>query len=292
MKDWNVGIDVNIISCSSPDNTLRINWHILNWCNFKCSYCSVKDSLSYDYSDMSQISKEYKLMISRLKLIKKPFEICLTGGEPTLHPNIKEILFELNNIKNVKKIWFFTNLSRSINFFKKLGIFEKVVYYASYHPEHHDKTFLEKCKELSCQVHISMLNSHKNKVLETINECKSQGIVFCLNFLYDTPHFKNFLEHDFQEYAFDTDDMIEIDLVYENGMKEKTTNLKMLYEDRNKFKGYKCIPESYQITLDNIVKNVCSDKVMSLSLHDMEKQILCPKDKCEGGLMMYPKELK
>jgi organic radical activating enzyme len=291
MKELNVGINMKIVSCSSPDNILRINWHILNWCNYKCSYCSVRGNLSYDYNDTTQISNQYKLMISRLKLIKKPFELCLTGGEPTLHPNIKEILKGLGEIEKLERVYFFTNLSRSINFYEEILNFKKILYYASYHPEYHDEDFLIKCKKLRCEVHISMMSEYKNKILKFIEECKSEKIPFCLNFLSDTKFYKNTLDHDFYEEVIKTDDMIEIDLIYENKIKQKTTNLKMLYEGKNKFKGYKCIPESYSITIDNVVKNVCSNKEMPLSLSNITEKITCSYDECKGGLMMYPKEL-
>jgi organic radical activating enzyme len=270
---------------------LRINWHILNWCNYKCSYCNVKGNLSYDYNDTTQISKDYKIMISRLKLIKKPFELCLTGGEPTLHPNISEILTMLNGIKNLHKVYFFTNLSRSTTFFEKILNLKKVVYYASYHPEYHSDDFLKKSKKLGCEVHISMMSEYKDKVLKIIEQCKLEKIPFCLNFLSDTSYYKNTIDYAFYDEVIQSDDMIEIDLVYENQKVEKTTNLKMLYEGKNKFKGYECTPESYSITIDNIIRNVCSNEIVSLSLSNMSKKIKCPHDSCEGGLMMYPKEL-
>jgi organic radical activating enzyme len=284
---------MKIVSCSSPDKMLRINWHIVNWCNYKCSYCGARGSLSYDYTDMSQFSpsSEYNLIISRLKLIDKSFEICITGGEPTLHPNLKEILIQLNGIKNLKKIHFLTNLTKPVEYFEDFKEIEKMVCYASYHPEYHNEEFFIKSKKLNFKVHISMLNSYKEKVLQTIDKCKQEKIKFSLNFLTDTPFFKSNIDNSLYREALNND-TIELDIIYENGVFEKTTEIKMLYEGKNKFKGYKCIPESYEIHMSNIIKNECTDKILSFSLRELGEKVSCPKNRCEGGLMMYPKELK
>jgi len=282
---------MKIISCTSQDKILRINWHILNWCNLKCSYCNVKENLSYDYNDTTQIAQSYKLIISRLKTISKPFEICLTGGEPTLHPNIEEILEGLNEIKNLVKIYFFTNLTRSETFYKSIKSFSKVKYYASFHPEYHKEDFLKKCKNLNCEVHISMMPEYKNYILNIIDNCKSNNIKFKLNFLVDTPYYTNNLDQDFFTEASNAEEMIYINVLYDDGSEERTTDLKLLYEKKNSFRDYKCVPESFQIELDNLVKNVCTNEIMPLSLKDITKKVICPKEICEGGLMMYPKEI-
>jgi organic radical activating enzyme len=291
MKVWSVGTNMKIVSCTSQDKILRINWHILNWCNLKCSYCNVKEHLSYDYNDNTQISNNYKLIISRLKTISKPFEICLTGGEPTLHPNIEDILSGLNEIENLTKIYFFTNLTRSENFYKNIKSFSKVTYYASFHPEYHKEDFLDKCKNLNCEVHISMMPEYKNYILKIIDKCKLEDIKFTLNFLRDTKYYSSNLEEDFFVEASTAESMIDMDVLYDNGFRENTTNLRLLYDKKNNFKGYKCLPESFQIELNNVVKNVCTNEIMPLSLKDITKKVICPKEVCEGGLMMYPKEI-
>lgn len=282
---------MKIVSCVSRDKILRINWHILNWCNLKCSYCSVKENLSYDYNDKTQIVHNYKLIISRLKTISKPFEICLTGGEPTLHPNIEDILSRLNEIQNLTKIYFFTNLTRSESFYKSIKNFTKVVYYASFHPEYHKEDFLKKCKNLNCEVHVSMMPEYKDYVLKIIDKCKSNNIKFKLNFLVDTNHYSSNLNEDFFVETIGAKDMIDINVLYDNGFEERTSDLKLLFEKKNYFKGYKCVPESFQIELNDTIKNVCTNEIMPLSLRDITKKVICPKDICEGGLMMYPKEI-
>jgi hypothetical protein len=215
----------------------------------------------------------------------------LTGGEPTLHPNIKDILEGLNEIQNLTKIYFFTNLTRSENFYKDIESFTKVTYYASFHPEYHKEDFLDKCKNLNCEVHISMMPEYKNYILNIIDKCKSNNIKFKLNFLVDTPYYVNILDEDFFTEASIAEDMIDINVLYDNGFEERTTDLKLLYEKKNSFIGYKCVPESFRIELDGSVKNVCTDETMPLHLKNITKKIICPKNVCPSGLMMYPKEI-
>lgn len=285
-----------IIKCTSRDSILRINWHILNWCNYRCSYCAVKPSLTSDFKDLSQVSQNYKTMISRLGTIDKPFEVCLTGGEPTLHPNLNDLLERLTNLNNLKKVWFFTNLSRSVSFISTLKKYPKLSICASYHPEYYTDKFIEKCKILQCEVHISMLEKYKDQIKELLKILIENDIPYKFTLLENTIDFKETYSNEFKEMfkeeLSETDNMIDIDLEYRNGTFENTNNFKLVLSNKNKFKGYTCVPESFQINLDNIVRNVCTSEVMGLSLKGISKTVICPKEKCVGGLTMYPKKLK
>lgn len=279
-----------ILKCTSQDEIMRFNWHILNWCNYRCSYCFV-DGLSSNFKDTSQIAQEYKLTLARLATVNEPFEVCLTGGEPTLHPNIEEILEGLSNISNLKRVWFFTNLSRDLAFYNKINNFSKVTFYASYHPEYADvDRFLEKCIGLGCEIHISMHPNHTKVTRHLVDLLTLHNLPYKFNLLDGVEYPQEFIDH-FNNDIQEAEDMIDLQVTYTDGITERTTDLQVLLNNKNRFKGYRCRPNSWQINLDNKIRNVCTSELTGIVLSDIAKQVKCPKEICNGGLMMYPKEL-
>ena len=100
-------------------------------CNYKCSYCcgcidfyNGNMKLNYSYSFINT----NKLLTF---LINNNFDnIYLTGGEPTLHPQLKKVCNIL--IKNNKNVFVITNLSQTIDYYNELcNIGVKLI--ASYH---------------------------------------------------------------------------------------------------------------------------------------------------------------
>ena len=132
---------MKVVQAGDPNNkVIQFEWFLTNWCNFKCSYCSEATNMVESFSKSTSAGK-YKLVLVRLKKLEHPFTVELIGGEPTLHPNISNILKELGSIDNCKRIQIATNLSRSVSFYKQIA-HPKVSLIASYHPEHHAVDFI------------------------------------------------------------------------------------------------------------------------------------------------------
>ena len=81
-------------------NQLHLDVLLCTHCNLKCRYCCRWSNISkkefYDFD---------KLKTDLLKLKSKniiPHGICLTGGEPLLHPNINEIIIFIKETFNCK----------------------------------------------------------------------------------------------------------------------------------------------------------------------------------------------
>jgi len=77
-------------------NTLQI--FITNECNLRCNGCFARDIIKNDSSYMSL--EEYQKVISEF-LKRDGKQINLLGGEPLLHPNIREIV-NINKKENIK----------------------------------------------------------------------------------------------------------------------------------------------------------------------------------------------
>lgn len=286
-----------IKQCKSDLKIMRMNWTLLEWCNYKCSYCNT--ITTNDFS-VPAYSTNYKLVIARLKTITEPFELCLAGGEPTLHPNIEEILTELAKVKQLQRVWFFTNLSRTKEFLTNLINIDhdKICLYASYHPEYYTEKFLEKCKALRCDINVSLIDdpTYWPTTIEFLEACKEHQLEYKINLLEETDNWKpNFTEEfkqTFSKYISGAEDVLNLTLTYEDGKVEQSTDLFLELNNLDNFNGYLCTPASFHIQMDGTVRNICSGDAMpmSLSSNNIVRQISCPKNRCTKGLLMYPKE--
>lgn len=72
------------------------NISIINKCNLECDYCFAKDMTNNP--NFYQISfEEYKKLFQFIINSQSYKHIGIIGGEPTLHPNLKDILIYTNN---------------------------------------------------------------------------------------------------------------------------------------------------------------------------------------------------
>lgn len=98
----------------------RCEMIITEYCNFKCPYCrGLKDGI-YGKRNIKQLSLEEIKHNIDLWCLNEPLEnIRFSGGEPTLHKNIVEIV-EYAKLKGIKRIALSTNGSNKIELYKEL----------------------------------------------------------------------------------------------------------------------------------------------------------------------------
>ncbi|MDR1460388.1 MAG: radical SAM protein [Campylobacteraceae bacterium] len=82
-------------------------------CNFDCLYCELKGAKSVDAIQAPPTAQD---IIDELKIAFKKFSdidvVTITAnGEPTLYPHLKELVNEINSIKNGKKLLILSNTS-------------------------------------------------------------------------------------------------------------------------------------------------------------------------------------
>lgn len=99
-----------------------LHWAVTNNCNFKCNYCGVhKKEKYYDIHNVI----EFINFVNEIKNV----DAVLFGGEPFIHPNILQIVGELQS-----NIRICTNLSENIGFLRELiKINTEMRFIASYH---------------------------------------------------------------------------------------------------------------------------------------------------------------
>lgn len=85
------------------------NIAITNYCNLKCPYCFADDMICEKNKTMN--IEDYVKILKYLTETNKEHHIGIIGGEPTLHPQFKEILIESNHcgITNNVNFTLFTN---------------------------------------------------------------------------------------------------------------------------------------------------------------------------------------
>lgn len=274
-----------------------MNWHLLDWCNYQCKYCRAGNAITKDFADKERITKQYKLIISRLNLIDEPFEVCIGGGEPSLHPNLKEIIEGLNQNENLKSIFLFTNLSRSKNYYRELSnITEKLVIHASYHPEYYTQEFLNKCIDLKFEVNVSMIDEKKywDQTEDFLIALNENDVPYRINVLdnapnwtpnYDDEFWNRFKKYILEEY---TRDLI---VTWNDDTYDYFSEYDLLEKGLNTFKGWKCTPQSYQIEMDGTIRNICTAKTMPLNLKSkyIKQEVFCPLNHCTGSKLLYTK---
>jgi organic radical activating enzyme len=256
------------------------------------------------------ISK-YKLVLSRLKNVDTDFEVDMFGGEPTLHPNIEEILLELKSMPHCKALLISTNLSRSINFYKKFDRLElaNMMIAGSYHPEYHNPNFTDKVLALNNVEHIqfsvtvvlSDKPEHWIKTLEFIQLAKANNIQYSLQMLTQTQSYKpNYPTEFFELFQSELDQWmiamsnkykdIALDHKYEfaDGTAEVLNDFQIYEKNYHRFKGYSCTPLFYEIDTNGDINNLCtSKKIVKImpKAEDLIKKEVCPKDYCSCETM-------
>lgn len=116
-------------------NVLTVFIDIITICQQHCWYCyarpeSRKDAKWNRILPLNQIKK----ILDALSKSKYQIDLCLLGGEPTLHKDLKQILTKASSIKNIRKIEVYSNGLRNLEPF----IINKVSFNLSLHPSQTD----------------------------------------------------------------------------------------------------------------------------------------------------------
>lgn len=285
------GSTVSIVNCGDPNyKTIQFEWFLTDWCNFKCSYCSEFNNMETKFSKETSPGL-YKLALARLKRLNAPFTVEIIGGEPTLHPELNEILAALNDTPNCQQVEVVTNLSRSLDFYKSID-YPKVSFLASFHPEHHDMSFLEKAELLkdTLSVTLNLIDDPRfwDLTLDIINELSTRQIKYDVNLLSSTSEYSvNYTEEFFDKFnhvmestsadtfAFNFDDGSSANLSASVITKDKLHHLR----------GYKCAPKRYRITHTGEIYNLCTSKKMPIVANTLYEPVICNVSECSCDAM-------
>lgn len=301
-------------------NRLYVHWDITTVCNFKCSYCYARR----DYLPKNQWMKtsdftKMKLVIKSLEKSTLPVFLGLLGGEPTLHPKFYEILEILNedfiNKYQDNRIYVTSNLSTDK--FKDIPIYKNNKYlcslhfeYKSIYGENFEKFFenLEILLNKNYQTRVNFLLLPDSKYWDDIHKVyeklKSYKIVEVHpHFLYYDPCDKtslfDYTEDFYNEFRYMNDNK---DFVYKEGDNyHMLSDIEIFENHLNRFKGWECYNNNYEISWDGKVTNICKTEYTDLSNNPLFfknikdiKPMICPYKECncDGLLKIYKKRIK
>lgn len=222
----------------------KIEMDLLNICNLKCPYCYARKE--YKRSKVCILNKsQLKEIISQLKEIKEDFEFRILGGEPTLNPNYKFVIHELQKINNCKLIKLVTNGTKIIS---GLDPFKLQINF-SFHPtQSNGDSIIENLKNLKGVETVT----HLLMVPSKLQEIKK---------FYEKARIFSEVRHEFlikNDKVFFTDGFFEDPKLYKDNLKEYTFK-----EAYNKsFLNWICDLSSYRIYANGDVYRMCTQQFL------------------------------
>jgi organic radical activating enzyme len=299
----NVNIVVNNISEAGVKgyNLATFSWFVTNICQYRCEYCSVtpwllQKTFANKYHDV------YKTVLKILSLKRMiPFDIEVEGGEPTLHPDILNILHALNKIDKCQKIQLHTNIAKPLSFFKQLDKpeYNKLEISPSYHPEYHKKDkYVKKLIALNDLKHVT---SHPNitasdnkkywkETIAILEELKQNNVPYGINILHEIDNFykpdycDEFYEV-FNPYIQSTIASTDKVPYIIDGKRHEFDELQIHTQQLYKFKGFYCTALMWKIDVDGHITNYCTGEPLNILATNIDKRVKCPGPKPCGGCL-------
>lgn len=302
------------------------SWELTNKCQYRCTYCYAWDYIRSDIG--SNHLQSWRAVISKLKLNNCPkFNIELLGGEPTLHPDIVDIISALCDNDRCQRVELITNLVKPVEFFLQFDHpkFSKLQVSVSHHPEYNKNKFTDKCITLSrCNfdlfVNLNVMKdtSHWTDTIKILGQLHSNKLHYDINLLHSTDHYKGFNHssagegdcNDSARYSIDkfkqlasTELRIDVDDLFNTIIERKVTyktpagdkvvrELDIRTAGLDKFhEKFSCKAMTWNISHDGAIINACSGEPMDVLMRNSSACITCPVTTgCACDLMfIYPK---
>ena len=305
----------NLIKTHQPsmEDTFKINWLLTRRCNYKCTYCSVKDNINGYFHDIGSL----KTAVDKLSSIRKErLKFSITGGEPTIHPNyldfLKHIFCTFGDRVYVATV---TNLSMPLSFFEKMrsllaDYLEKIHFTTSYHYEFtHKDRFLKNVRYLvhnGISVTVQILaHPEYMDIMKEIYD--SLSIIGSDKLAIDVKIIRNKLGSPDEKYT--TQDLEWLKKYYkESEIKEMVVEIlthdqrleslklsanELIAHNKNSFKGFKCYAGIESICINHngdIDPAVCFRKTKGKKPNIFRDEdpvgfflepLICPFDKCD-----------
>jgi len=296
------------IKIQGDKNTLIVYWQLTDFCNYKCSYCpEFLHAGTYATKKLQGFPTDEEIFkfLSDLKtkhLKGRKLWLILSGGEPILHPLFPEIV---NQLVSYGKICITTNGSRSLNWWKGLEHLPQE-FTISLHPEFTkiDKInelsnyLLEKDVDLFFNLSCDQLRWEEVKALynNLDDHLKNKVWPKVLNNLHiDTSPMFN-LDKDQSEWITEINRTTYLNIrnrteqnpykvIYSNGKDEPVNIAKLISQELNMFKNWKCSAghDGIKVNFDGFVyagicRHECLGRLDNFEL--LSEYVTCKFDYC------------
>ena len=291
---------------------LYIHYDILSKCNLDCSYCYAKKDYGSDWGKVPDFN-EQKAVLKSISLSKYPVFFGFLGGEPSIHPHLKELseIVYKDILKNPDSRFYITTngLKRcDIDYHKNTFIL------MSLHPEfkkaYHNFDLFFKNLECYCEagfkVRVNQMLSPDPKFFDDYKEIFDRLKGYDFKNLSIHPHFLYRNQQDktsMYEYSdefwseFDRFKEVKGNFIFET--KDGFCNLndyEIFKNNLNHFKGWHCFQNNFEISFDGKVLNLCQKKETRILENPLFfrklklKEMICPYESCVcDGLLKVEK---
>lgn len=239
-------------------NSIKIEWNLGKRCNYDCSYCpSLIHDLHSSHTDISIL----KATIDTLTTIPKNLRISLTGGEPTVHPKIDELLEYMQN-SDVSWVNMTTNGTRPSKWYiENQQYFSHCIFSLHFEFEWQRvvNTIIDFKKNTTKDFFVNIMAHHMHmQSVKTVTDIfNSNDIKYTLRRIrwtesdHDTFNDSKYTDHDL-EWLINNDSTAKPNVLY-NDRKMHTNDVIKLH--LNKFKDWTCAAglESLMINWDGEV---------------------------------------
>lgn len=292
---------------------LIVDWIITRKCNYKCSYCTVHDNKNGTFQPIDKLKRVVD-SLSRRKNSK--IILHLSGGEPTIHPDLLEFIhYTFSNYGKKFSFQIQTNLSRKLDFYKQLVSrftkqLDQIRIIATFHFEYaQEAEFLEKVEYISksgisIDLNIGADPTKMENVKSLFYKCKeleSDYLIIKLVVIrenYGRLPDKRYTESDLnwlkKNYEQKQKRNISCELISKNDeiVTNQLTSYELLLNDNNNFKGFVCYAGKNLLSINangNVDPCVCFRKLKNNTYNVYEKPedlellngpIICPSESC------------
>lgn len=299
----------HILEAGQSGNLVAFHWEVIDKCQYKCTYCYATDFNKNESFDNGLYHNSYKLVLHRLQNFNFDFEVDLLGGEPTLHPDLIEIIRTLEATDHCKRINLYTNFTKGVEYYKQLDTEDsKLTICVSYHTEYH-KRIINKLMTMHTNIQHASLFVEVNlypkeeyfaQLRDVINTLKQNDVTFGVNTVrpnefWDGIEDEGFIET-FGEYMKD----LQTNPLARPVIHITTTGPELLKESyimRNNinYEGFKCEALMYSIKINGDIENMCSRKKIPITStgEEFAGKVICPFDTtCPCPDMLYYKKVR
>jgi sulfatase maturation enzyme AslB (radical SAM superfamily) len=228
-------------------NELIVGIDISTKCQYNCSYCYARNErYKGHFGDKFFMSfDEFKFIIKCILKVKIPryIRVDLYGGEPTLNPDINNMIDYLDSIDRVKEITIVSNGRKDLKFIHQSS---KLVLMQSLH--------LSQCKNLN--IFINNLKYFKNSYTEIMYEANYKDkILDVVNLIPGEKHLSYILNYDFNDKRNKVElppKILDIEDAYDFVVDSKKCSLRYIYENNYLQKSFK----NFSCAMNNIVVDI------------------------------------
>ena len=225
-------------------DSIKVEWNLGKRCNYNCSYCP---SVIHDDSSPHTNIEILKATVDQLLTLGKPVRLSLTGGEPTAHPDIEELISYSKN-QGVSWISVTTNGTRRDEWYANARVDQWVF---SLHFEYNFKRILDTIVNVheyfhgQVLVHIMAHHEHMASVQRVTSACRAAGIAYAIRRIRWTEDDHNLFD-DMRYNLNDLEWILENDATVEANCVIDDNPVKMYHANDiiklhlNEYKGWTC----------------------------------------------------